>query len=74
MDVLIEFPMNRETAAIEPAFFVNEILIGQMKMRYIAAGADLSFGAGGRGDSDHTRISGERSGACADCGLSARYR
>lgn len=50
VDVLIEFPMNRETAAIEPASFVNEILIGQMKMRYIAAGADLSFGAGGRGD------------------------
>lgn len=50
IDVLIEFPLNHETAATEPERFIEEILAGQMKTAYIAAGTDLSFGKAGKGD------------------------
>ena len=50
VDYLIEFPMNEKTAGTEPEDFVRRILFGQMHARYIAAGDDLSFGAGGRGN------------------------
>lgn len=50
VDVLIEFPLNRETAATEPADFVARYLAGQMRTEYLCAGPDLSFGRGGAGD------------------------
>lgn len=50
VDVLIEFPLNYETAAIEPERFVKEVLVKNMNMRFIAAGTDLSFGAKGAGN------------------------
>lgn len=50
VDVLIEFPLNRETAATPPSEFVRDILAGRMGVRYLAAGSDLSFGAGGAGN------------------------
>lgn len=50
VDVLIEFPLTLETAAIAPEVFVSEILTGRMQACFIAAGADISFGAGGAGD------------------------
>lgn len=50
VDILIEFPLNRETAAMPPALFARKILAEQLQARFIAAGEDLSFGAGGAGD------------------------
>lgn len=50
IDVLIEFPLNRETAATEPADFVARYLAGQMRTAYLCAGPDISFGRGGAGD------------------------
>lgn len=50
VDVLIEFPLNRKTAAIEPEEFVRRYLVGQMRTAYICAGTDLSFGCGGAGN------------------------
>ncbi len=50
VDILIEFPLNRETAATPPEDFAKEILAGRMKVRFLAAGADLSFGAKGAGN------------------------
>lgn len=50
IDVLIEFPLNRETAATEPAAFVTRYLAGQMRTAYLCAGPDLSFGKGGVGN------------------------
>lgn len=50
IDVLIEFPLNRETAATEPAEFVARYLAGQMQTAYLCAGPDISFGRGGAGD------------------------
>ena len=50
VDILIEFPLTMQTAAIPAKEFVTEILVKQMRVRFIAAGMDLSFGAGGKGD------------------------
>ena len=50
IDVLIEFPLNRETAATEPEEFIHRYLAGQMQTAYICAGTDLSFGRGGAGN------------------------
>ncbi len=50
IDILIEFPLTEQTAATEPEDFVRRILVGQINADYIAAGTDVTFGAGGRGD------------------------
>jgi len=50
IDVLIEYPMTRESAAIAPELFVKQILWTQMKAGFIAAGTDVSFGDKGSGD------------------------
>lgn len=50
IDVLIEFPMTFETAATEPDLFITKYLVKQMRAKYIAAGADLSFGKKGLGN------------------------
>lgn len=50
VDILIEFPMTPETAAIMPEVFATEILAERMQTRFLAAGSDLSFGAGGAGN------------------------
>lgn len=50
VDILIEFPLNKTTAATLPGDFVKDILAKRMKVRYLAAGSDVSFGAGGAGN------------------------
>lgn len=50
IDVLIEFPLNRETAATLPEVFVENYLAKRMRAAYICAGPDLSFGKDGAGD------------------------
>lgn len=50
VDILIEFPLTKESAAMEPEVFARQVLKEQMNVQFIAAGTDLSFGAGGRGN------------------------
>ncbi len=50
VDILIEFPLTLQTAGISPEAFALEVLARQMNTRFLAAGTDLSFGAGGRGN------------------------
>lgn len=50
VDILIEFPLTLESAAITPECFVKSILVNRMSMEFIAAGRDLSFGCGGAGN------------------------
>ena len=50
VDILIEFPLTKETAATSPEDFVTDILAGKMNTRFIAAGNDLSFGNKGAGN------------------------
>lgn len=52
IDVLIEFPLNHTTAAMPAEEFIRQVLAGQMKTAYIAAGTDLSFGKEGKGDTE----------------------
>ena len=61
IDVLIEFPLNRGTAATEPAEFVARYLAEQMRTAYLCAGPDISFGKGGAGD---YKLLSEYSGTC----------
>lgn len=52
IDILIEFPMNKETAATDPELFISKYLCEQMNVKYISAGADISFGDKGKGNAD----------------------
>ena len=58
VDILIEFPLTRQTAAMAPRDFVGQVLSEQMMVKYLAAGSDLSFGAGGMGDAELLRRMG----------------
>lgn len=50
VDILIEFPLTVESAAMPPVTFAKEILTKRMNARFIAAGTDLSFGEKGAGN------------------------
>ena len=52
VDVVIEFPMNLETAAIPANEFITEILQKDLKCKILIAGEDVSFGYRGLGDKD----------------------
>lgn len=52
IDILVEFPLNRQTAAIPAEEFIERILAGRMSAAYIAAGTDLSFGNKGMGNKE----------------------
>lgn len=62
VDILVEFPLTMETAATPPEEFVREILTTRMNTRFIAAGNDLSFGAGGKGNTELLRKLGPELG------------
>ena len=62
VDILVEFPMNKVTAATPPEAFARDILAGQMQARFLAAGTDLSFGARGAGDAAFLRKVGPELG------------
>lgn len=59
VDILIEFPLNKETAATMPEEFINRYLVRQMRTAYLAAGEDITFGFRGEGDRELlTKLSG----------------
>lgn len=62
VDVLIEFPLCRETAAMLPEVFIEEILVRRMKAAYVAAGTDVTFGDKGRGNSELLAAYGKKLG------------
>ena len=62
VDILVEFPMNRETAAMAPEVFARDVLAGQLQVRFLAAGTDLSFGAKGAGNAGLLRRMGTELG------------
>jgi riboflavin kinase/FMN adenylyltransferase len=49
VDVLIEFPLTKESAAMAPEDFVRDVLSRRMQAECVVAGSDVSFGAGGAG-------------------------
>lgn len=52
VDILIEFPLDGESAAIPAESFVREYLCARMNGRFVAAGEDLSFGDRGSGNAE----------------------
>lgn len=60
IDYEFVLPVNKETVAIEPEDFIR-LLSEKLNAGFIAAGGDISFGAGGRGDMELLR------------GLSSKY-
>ena len=60
VDILIEFPLTKQTADIPGEEFVRTWLCKKMQAKYLVAGEDLSFGRGGKGDAKLLRnLSGE---------------
>ena len=50
VEILVEYPLTRELAAMEPEDFVRDVLVGGLSARFVAAGKDVSYGNKGRGD------------------------
>ena len=49
VELLVEFPLTKESAAMPPDMFIEEMLVKRLRCRYVAAGEDVSFGSrGGR--------------------------
>ncbi len=59
VDLYILYPFDEETATMDAELFLKNVLIGQLKMKRLVAGEDLSFGYKGRGNveflEDHER-------------------
>ena len=50
VELLVEYPLDAQSASVDPAVFIEEYLCGRLKAALIAAGPDISYGAGGKGD------------------------
>ena len=50
VDVLVEYPLNKESAAISPEEFIEKMLIRNMHVKYIVCGPDLTYGDRGKGN------------------------
>jgi riboflavin kinase/FMN adenylyltransferase len=59
IDILIEFPFDKDTADTEPVPFLEELISGRIGARVIAAGRDVSFGKKGAGNADVLKKYGE---------------
>lgn len=44
VDMLVEYPFSDELCHMEPETFLKDVLLGQLKAKYIAAGEDCRFG------------------------------
>ena len=55
VDILVEFPMTKETASMPAELFVKEILSKRMHTKWIVAGTDVSFGDKGAGNEELLR-------------------
>ncbi len=49
-DTVIDCPYIPEVLSMTPEIFIEKILVGRLKVRYIAVGSDFRFGRGRRGD------------------------
>lgn len=52
VDILIEYPLDEETAKIPATKFISDVLVSRLNMKYIVAGNDVSFGHMGEGNAD----------------------
>lgn len=66
IDVLFEYPLNRETASISPEDYIEEFLVKKMHAKCVVCGPDMSFGNRGAGNVEMLRAFG------AKCGFEVR--
>ncbi len=52
VDILIEYPLTKESAAISPKSFMEDVLYKGLNAGYVVSGKDLSFGNKGAGNAD----------------------
>ena len=52
VDILIEYPLTKESASISPQSFMEDILYNGLNAGYVVSGRDLSFGNKGAGNSE----------------------
>lgn len=52
VDILIEYPLTKESASISAQDFMQKILFDKLHSGYVVSGKDLSFGNKGLGNSD----------------------
>lgn len=50
IDLLIEYPFDRQTADMEPEAYIRDVLAGRLNARCIVAGDDVTYGRRGAGD------------------------
>lgn len=62
VDVLIEYPLTRESASQSPEDFIEEVLIKRIHARQIVCGTDFTFGDRGRGNVNMLRQYGRNKG------------
>ena len=51
VDILIEYPLTKESASISPQDFMQKVLVEKLHAGYVVSGKDLSFGNKGLGNS-----------------------
>lgn len=62
IDILIEYPFDKETADTEPLDFLNNLIVGRIGAVMMAAGSDLSFGKKGLGNAELLKSYGAENG------------
>lgn len=74
IDYLVEYPFGKETADVEPKRYVAEFLLEKMNGALIAAGEDVSFGKGGKGDRSLLEAMSEEYGFSLEIIEKIKYR
>ncbi len=62
VDILVEYPMDRDTAKMSPEDFIEKVLAERFRARFVAAGTDVSFGYKGAGNADLLQAKAEKYG------------
>lgn len=62
VDVLVEYPLNKESASISPEEFIEDILLDRMHVRCVVCGTDFTFGDRGSGNVEFLRAYGAKRG------------
>ncbi len=64
VDILIEYPLTKESASISPEAFMEDILYKGLNAGYVVSGKDLSFGNKGAGNSAMLQEFANEKGFC----------
>lgn len=64
VDILIEYPLTKESAAISPQSFMEDILYRGLNAGYVVSGKDLSFGNKGAGNAAMLQAYAQENGFC----------